>query len=123
MANTDVKSIKSRQRQIVEIPFTVAIGASGAPTINVSQSVGITSITRTGAGVYDIVFVDGYQYLADYSVFQIGASQDLTFQVTTDFNTSTKTLSLTCKTANTATDPTNGTSLKGHFAFKNSSVI
>lgn len=45
----------SLEKQIVTLHARVAIGAAGAPTLSAVNSKGIISITRTGAGAYDIV--------------------------------------------------------------------
>jgi hypothetical protein len=58
------------EQGIVELYSQVAIGAAGAPTINVSRSKGIASITRNSAGNYTIALNDLYQYLMflDYMI-------------------------------------------------------
>lgn len=123
MANRNFRSVKALQGGVVELDWEIAIGASGAPTITASRSQGLSTFTRSSAGLYVATVEDGYQYLMNAQVIQIGTLQDLTFQVTVDFSTSAKTLSITCKTAAVATDPTNGTTLRIWTRWKNSSAV
>lgn len=46
----------SLEKAVVDLFGLVTFGAAGAPTLNATKSKGIKSITRTGAGAYDIVF-------------------------------------------------------------------
>lgn len=48
------------EKRIVDLYAQVAIGATGAPTLNLSKSKGIASITRNSAGLYTIVLQDNY---------------------------------------------------------------
>ena len=120
--NFDVRRF-SIEQNVVDLFMDVAIGASGAPTLTTGRNAGVTSVTRSSAGLYVVVLPDSYNRLMNFQVLQVGASQDLTFQVTTDYVAATNNFSFTCKTANTATDPTNGTSLKITVSMKNSSVL
>jgi hypothetical protein len=45
---------------VVNLFVKVAIGATGAPTLNVNQSLGIKSIVRNSTGNYTITFQDKY---------------------------------------------------------------
>jgi len=46
--------------RVVTLYARVAIGASGAPTLNVAGSKGVASITRNSAGLYTVVLQDRY---------------------------------------------------------------
>jgi len=48
-------------KQPVALWGKVAIGASGAPTLDASLSKGIASIVRNSAGLYTVTLQDGYQ--------------------------------------------------------------
>lgn len=48
------------ENKIVSVFCKFAVGASGAPTLDVAKSKGITSITRNSAGVYTILFNDNF---------------------------------------------------------------
>lgn len=59
----------------------IAIGSTGAPTVNALQSQGILSITRTGTGAYTIAFggpvgVDTYKRLLSFGFNIVIASGD-----------------------------------------------
>ena len=55
---------------IVELYSQVAVGAAGAPTMNIPRSKGIKSVVRNSAGNYTINLSDIYQYLMflDYMI-------------------------------------------------------
>lgn len=48
------------EKKIVDIYCKAAIGATGAPTLNVASSKGVASIARTGVGAYTITMSDPY---------------------------------------------------------------
>lgn len=53
----------SLEKQPVMLWAKAAIGASGAPTLNVPASKGVASIVRDSAGLYTITLTDAYQKL------------------------------------------------------------
>lgn len=66
----------------VRLLMQVAIGATGAPTLNVQNSKGVASIARNGVGAYTITLQDAYSRIMDVqSVTQnatgISAAPDL----------------------------------------------
>jgi hypothetical protein len=103
----------------------LTVGATGA--VSAFYGYGIESCTRDSAGVYSLVLEAPYAAIVGASVMQIGTKQDLTFQITAeDVGNATKAsrkITVTCKTANTATDPTSGTKLAFMFMFANSSKL
>lgn len=108
---------------IVKLWLKAAIGATGAVTLNAAGSKGIASITRTSAGLYQITLDEPYAALLMANAFVVFSTlQDLTFQVKAEDVASAKTIDLWCKTAATATDPTDGSSLRVELILKNSSV-
>jgi len=110
-------------REVKHLHAKVAIGASGAPTLDSDISVGVASITRDSAGVYILTLDDAYNSLVDFSVMQLAASaEDLTFQIESESVASAKTIQFQCKAAAVETDPSNGSTLLIKVALKNTSV-
>lgn len=62
------------ERKMVDLYVNVAIGSTGAPTINATKSKGIASIARNSAGKYTITLSDSYQYLVLLSHSLVKAS-------------------------------------------------
>ena len=111
----------SYERNPVSAFLRVAIGASGAPTIQ--RGKGITSITRTGAGEYDIVLDENFYDLLSIFTTELNASaQDLGFQLTA-VDTATKTISVGFKASTPAfADPANGSVIYMEMKVYQSSV-
>lgn len=64
MANRSFhKPLGSLEIDVVTLYAKVTVGASGAPTLDTTNSKGITSFTRDSAGQYTIRFSDQYQRL------------------------------------------------------------
>lgn len=122
MANRRFNRYQSLEREVKALYAEVAIGASGAPTL--SEGLGIASISRNGAGDYDLVLEDKYNRLVHFDVNQEATSaEDLTFQILSeDVAGSTKTINFVCKAAAVDTDPSNGSVLRIKVEVKNSSV-
>ena len=55
MANRSFQRLQALDKQIKVIHGQFAVGASGAPTLSASKSVGVKSVTRNSAGDYSIV--------------------------------------------------------------------
>ena len=55
MANRSFQRLQALDKQIKVIHGQFAVGASGAPTLSASKSVGVKSITRNSAGDYSLV--------------------------------------------------------------------
>ena len=55
MANRDFKDVQSSEREVKIVYGRATIGATGAPTLDASSSIGVRSITRTAAGDYTII--------------------------------------------------------------------
>lgn len=61
MANRNFSSdMRTMERGLVALDFTIAIGATGAPTLTKTGSTGIASVARTAAGTYTITLEDSY---------------------------------------------------------------
>lgn len=114
------------EKAVVNLFAQVAIGASGAPTMNAAKSKGVKSIARNGAGDYTLTLQDSYYALLGF---------DLSFVVATvpaSPNVSIKTDSVTsvpgsirfiCSTGGVATDPASGEIMKICVRLSNSGAI
>jgi hypothetical protein len=99
----------------VTLDMKVAIGATGAPTLDTEISRGISSIARTGVGAYTITLKEAYHdFLGmnptvldadDPGVDWIGPIEDLVATV------GTQTLKIVCRNAGTATELDSGSTL------------
>lgn len=122
MASRRFQRVQSLSREVKIVHAKVAIGASGAPTLD-SNSVGIASVVRDSAGVYVVTLEDTYNNLLHVDVMQIAASaEDLTFQVESEDVASAKTVQIQSKAAAVETDPSDGSTLLIRMELKNTSV-
>jgi hypothetical protein len=60
MANRAFNRKQALDKEIKEIYVQVAIGASGAPTLSPSNSVGVASVVRNSIGRYTVQLQDNY---------------------------------------------------------------
>ena len=118
------------EQGIVELFASVAIGAAGAPTINVKKSKGISSIVRNSAGNYTISLQDIYQYLLFLDTMVVlgagapSAGTNLNCVVRAD-NSISSTPNVQVEflnSAGAAVDLTNGVTVTFDIQFKNSLV-
>jgi hypothetical protein len=122
VANRNFNRKQALEHEIKEIYATVSIGGTGAPTL--TSKVGVTSITRNGAGDYTVVLDDKYNSLKMAEVSHLATSaQDLNFQLHSETVSSTKTVRILCLTGATPTDPASGTIVRIKLDLKNTSVI
>lgn len=59
-ANRNFNRKQALDKEIKELYVNVAIGASGAPTLDAAQSLGVASVSRVSAGRYSIRLQDSY---------------------------------------------------------------
>lgn len=122
----------SLEKAVVDLFGKVTFGAAGSPTLSAVSSKGILSITRTGAGTYDIVLGTGlnrdvYNALLNMTcVFENATppASPLMFVVSESVATPT-TGKITVKFTNVAqvvTDPGNGEVILFNIALKNSTA-
>lgn len=124
IANRRFQRVQSLSREVKILHAKVAIGASGAPTLDTDASVGVASVTRDSAGVYVVTLEDKYSSLLHVDVMQVAASaEDLTFQVEAEAVATAKTVQVQCKAAAVETDPSDGSSLLIRMELKNTSVV
>lgn len=120
------------EKQPCHLWASVAIGASGAPTLSAINSKGIKSITRTSAGLYVVTMgvgtaTDIYNRLLFVSHRFIVASgapaAPLMFVVSQAIATAgTVTIKFTAVDGTTATDPASGETMLLEFDLKNSTA-
>lgn len=101
-----------------------AIGASGAPTINALQSMGIDSVSRVSAGKYLVTLNKKYQSLRMVKSVFIGSggapAPDVS--VDTDAVRSAGTLTVLTQAGGVNTDPASGSTMLLEIMLKDSSV-
>lgn len=122
---------QSLQRELKMVHMKVAIGASGAPTLNAAASNGVASISRTSAGLYRITLTDKWSSLVGIESHILYSSIEpvVKCQIKAETVSTTKlidlwTLAATNSSTTTlaATDATNGATLYVTFYLKNTSV-
>lgn len=117
----------------VDIFAHVTFGASGAPTLDSANSLGIVSVTRNSAGNYTFVFgtnsqlaLDTYNYLlgARNTFFSVSAPAAPEFRVSASSISVVGVASLTVQysAAGTPTDPASGEQVFLDFILRNSSI-
>lgn len=133
MSNRYMNQYKySFEKGVTYLYFNIAIGASGAPTLNKAGSKGIASVVRNSAGNYTITLQDAYYGFLDFTSREILASGApvvasgpiIRSQAVT--NSAAPTLVIQyfdAATSATATDPDNGATLIGTITVKNHSSI
>ena len=121
MANRDFKDVQSNYREVKDVYLKVAIGATGAPTID-TFSGGYASIARNSAGDYTITMVDGYEDLVDAGFRLLSTTnQEMYFQLDAVGFPSARTVGFRCLTGTTPTDPASGSTLYIKLSLRNSS--
>lgn len=123
MANRSFHRVQSLAREVKTVYGRVSIGATGAPTLDTTNSIGVASVSRDSAGVYIVTLQDKYNALLHAQIMMLEATaEDITFQVETEDVASAKTIQIQCKAAAVETDPSDGSVLLLKFDLKNSSV-
>jgi hypothetical protein len=124
MADRNFNRKQALEKEVKEIYFKVAIGASGAPTLDAVNSKGVASISRVSAGLYSIVLQDKYNALMDLSVHVVTPSaEQIQPNMVSEDVASTKIVQIRCTAAGIAADPASGDTLQGVLQLKNTSVI
>jgi hypothetical protein len=102
-----------------------AIGATGAPTINALESMGIDSISRVDEGKYLVTLNKKYKSLRQVKSCFVAsggaAAPDLS--VDTDAVSSAGTLTILTQSGGVDTDPANGETMLLEIMLKDSSVV
>ena len=103
----------------------VAIGATGAPTLNAVKSKGIASVARTGVGAYTItlndIYVDMFKCGVNF-LFATSPGVANVYVVSQDVD-GAKTILIQCEDfAGAAVDPANGATMKLEITLKTSTA-
>ena len=113
----------SKEIGVRELFCKAAIGATGDPTLDVSASKGITSITRNAAGDYTILLAEVYPSLLMVDIMFLEADDtDLTSQVISEDVDGVGNVKIGFHAAATPTDPSDGSTIYVRITLKNSSV-
>ena len=122
---------QSTKRSLKMIHGKVAIGSSGAPTLNAAASSGVLSISRTSAGLYAVTLAGQAPGFVGFqcTVLDSNTTSITHFQVTAEALSTAGTFSFLClapqdssTTTATATDPASGAVLYFTVLFSNSSL-
>lgn len=117
--------------KVTDIFAHVTFGASGAPTLDITNSKGVVSVTRNGAGLYTFVFgtkpgmLDPYSYLCNIRQMFINATAPAApgMYIVSDLSsTAAASIQVQFNVAGASTDPASGEQVKLEFTFRNSSV-
>lgn len=104
----------------------VTFGAAGAPTLDAPNSIGITGVSRTSAGLYVFTFADTYvRWVKFYATFKgaVFPTAPRYFTPSDTIGTSTKTFTVQfTDSAGVATDPANGSEVRVEFGFNDSNA-
>lgn len=115
----------SIEKQVVSLFGKVAIGNTGAPTLDTAMSKGIASVSRTDTGDYTITLQDTYYkfLMANFVVLYNGSSNVGQVQLVSEAVNSTKVITITTLDfAGAPVDPTSGSVLYFELMLRNSSV-
>lgn len=115
------------EAMVVDLYLKVAIGATGAPTMDTNLSKGIASIVRNSAGQYTVTLKDKYMRLIHASVDQrngtSAAAAPIAYVEAEDVDgAKTIVLQYYAIDNSTPTDPGSGEEQRWHFILSNSSV-
>ncbi len=121
MADRSFKRVQALESEVKTLFLDVAIGGTGAPTIN--YALGTASIVRDSAGVYIITLQDKYNRLLAFNVTQlVAAAEDINFQLEAEAVATSKTIQFRCLTDDVETELSSGSRLLISVDLKNSSV-
>lgn len=111
---------------VVELFAQITYGSTGAPTLVAANSKGVTSISRTSAGLYVLTLDDKYNKLLGFTLNQLstGAQAAPIVNLKAQTVTTNKTLTFQYLAINnsSATDPASGESCFIQITLGNSSV-
>lgn len=126
MANSLFKSqfLYSNINMPVMLYMNAAIGASGAPTLSASGSIGIASIVRNSAGNYTITYGSAYaRFIYAGRQFVMASGFPAAPNMVIKSNTSSTLVVEFQNSAGTATDPDSGSTLLMEIRLANSDVV
>lgn len=124
MANRTFQDVQSNYREVKEVHMSVAIGSSGAPTIDTFGG-SYASIVRNTTGNYTITMAEGYSgFLNGLVTYSHGTTADFIFQWKS-ISDSSSAYNFICIGADGSTaleDPASGSTLYITLWLRNSSV-
>lgn len=123
MANRNFNRYQALEKEVKSLFAKVAIGASGAPTLDAASSLGVASISRSSAGLYVLTLQDKYMKLSHaHCEIVTPTAESIASHVVSETVATNQTITFRCTATGTATDPASGDSLLIHIQVKNSSV-
>lgn len=126
MANRRMNQFRySMEYNVVDLFAVVTIGGTGAPTLTIGG--GITSISRTSAGLYVITLTDQYNkllHVSNQAVTSTSAQAAPLMTVVSETVATTKIITIQFRAIDntTATDPASGEVLLIKISLRNSSL-
>lgn len=123
MANRNFNRKQSLEKEVKEIYAKITIGASGAPTLVTASSLGVTSVSRTSAGLYVITLDDKYVAFK-HADFQIATptAEDIVPNLVSETVSTNKTVTFRTTAAGVATDPASGDTVYVALQLKNTTA-
>lgn len=117
----------SYERDLTHLHAKIAIGASGAPTLNAALSKGIKSITRNSAGDYSVALSDNFNQLMDMNMVIQNASgipvaPDMGVKTNSVNSATAPLVEIVTSAAGVATDPASGDTMYLHIICRNAST-
>jgi len=124
MANRNFNRKQALEKEVKDIYFKVSFGATGAPTLSASDSLGVASIERDAQGTYTVTLDDKYHGGIKFfdGVLLDAAAEDIYFQLKADSVASSKEVEFFCNTGATATDPSDGSVALFKLELKNNTI-
>jgi ATP phosphoribosyltransferase len=131
MASRNFQRVQAASKEAKLLFAHITIGASGAPTLSASQSLGVASISRTSAGLYVLTLSDTYNSLLHVqAVVQNSSVDDIQLQIKSEDVDGAKTITFNTKaptdastTTQVVADPADGTVLRLMIWVKNTNVL
>jgi len=104
-------------KKLCSVHVAFSVGAVGAPTLIPAESLGVSSVSRTGAGEYQVVLQDKwYSFITFRGILEAAASEDIGFQILS-YDLAAKTIDFSCHAAGVSTDPSNGSKVRVELLF------
>lgn len=119
MANLYFHNPQSIERSSKRMHVEIAIGASGAPTIQ--RGLQVSSVVRNSAGSYTVTFPKFNRFLGAHFTRVLATLEFASIQVTA-FNAAAGTVTFVTSLAGAAADLTSGTVIYMDVDFKNTAV-
>jgi hypothetical protein len=108
MANSYFWGTQSRLREVKMLHAKIAIGATGAPTLDAQASLGIASIVRDNTGLYTVTLSQKFPYFLNAHIMLLddGISQNAGFQLISEDVDGAKEIKFRCVAATNSSTTT-----------------